>query len=226
MLQLICMISHAVAASVLFATAGEESEASLRIDGRDVVQLQLFYALGFFSAVTAMTHFGYILDPRLQKYRMFEYAITAPVMGVCIAILCDIREIYALAGIFGLLSTTMLFGFLQEQSGPEDQNEASPFVLGFVPYSIAIGLITAGFSRAARASAGDIPEFVYAVFIIEIVFLFSGFAVVQFLYDYLPKQRGQLPNVKEANFYYHVLSLVSKQALVWVTFAGLRSTTR
>ena len=68
-----------------------------------------------------------------------------------------------------------------------------------------------------QPSSGNVPNFVYAIFIVYLI-LFMSFAVNQVLqYKGVGKWRDYLFGERE----YIVLSFIAKTVLVWLVFAGL-----
>ncbi len=148
--------------------------------------------------------------------RWYEYAFSASLMVVLIAMLTGIADVAALIAIFGVNGAMILFGLAMEEANePGRPVTWRPFVygsiVGAVPW-LAIGL-QLGYSEA---ETGDVPTFVYAIFF-SLFVLFFSFAVNMALQygrvgpwrSYLFGERGYL-----------VLSLVAKSALAWQVFGS------
>lgn len=148
--------------------------------------------------------------------RWYEYAFSASLMVVLIAMLTGIADVAALIALFGVNAAMILFGLaMEEANAPGSPVTWRPFVygsiVGAVPW-LAIGL-QLGYSEA---ETGDVPTFVYAIFF-SLFVLFFSFAVNMALQygrvgpwrSYLFGERGYL-----------VLSLVAKSALAWQVFGS------
>ena len=148
--------------------------------------------------------------------RWYEYAFSASLMIVLIAMLTGIADVAALIAIFGVNAAMILFGLaMEEANAPGSPVTWRPFVygsiVGAVPW-LAIGLQLA----YSEAETGDVPTFVYAIFF-SLFILFFSFAVNMALQygrvgpwrSYLFGERGYLG-----------LSLVAKSALAWQVFGS------
>ena len=149
-----------------------------------------------------------------NRFRWVEYSLSASLMIVLIAGLTGVTDAVALLALFGVNASMILFGWLMETTsarGPDA--DWTPFVFGclagIVPWAgIAVYLFGAG---------GDVPGFVYGIFVSLFVF-FNCFALNQWLQyrgvgrwaDYLHGERT-----------YIVLSLVAKSVLAWQVFANV-----
>ena len=149
--------------------------------------------------------------------RWHEYALSASVMMVVIAMLVGLYDLGALILIFALNATMIFFGLMMElhNQSTERVNWTSFMfgsIAGIVPW-IVIGLFLVA---PATRSIGDVPTFVYGIYI-SIFIWFNAFAVNMFLQyrrvgpwrDYLFGERA-----------YIILSLTAKSALAWQVFAG------
>ena len=148
--------------------------------------------------------------------RWYEYAFSASLMVVLIAMLTGIADVAALIAIFGVNAAMILFGLaMEEANAPGRPVTWRPFVygsiVGAVPW-LAIGL-QLGYSEA---ETGDVPTFVYAIFF-SLFVLFFSFAVNMAL------QYGRVGPWRSYRFGergYLVLSLVAKSALAWQVFGS------
>lgn len=87
-----------------------------------------------------------------NPFRWIEYSVSAAVMRVEIALLSGVLELHLLIAIFGLTTTTMLFGLLQEQftwtlQGKPKQKSLLPFWLGCIPHVVSWAIICSFFFR-------------------------------------------------------------------------------
>ncbi len=148
--------------------------------------------------------------------RWWEYALSASLMVVLIAMLAGVSEVTALIGLFGVNAAMILFGLLMERvnlgrPGVDWRPFAFGCLAGGVPW-IAIGL-----QLLVSQTEGDgVPGFVVAIFITLFV-LFNTFAVNMWL-QY--RGRGRWADPLFAERVYLVLSLVAKSALAWQVYAG------
>jgi hypothetical protein len=138
--------------------------------------------------------------------RWIEYACSASLMHVQIAILSGCTDIHVLVCIFGLTAVTMLFGLLSEQ-----HRSTTAYWCGFVPHTVQWLVVMCFFATAAVR--GSPPLFVW--FIMCGIFVAdSSFAYVMFR-----QHRGGWSYVR-VEFAYCLLSLLAKQFLAWTTFVG------
>lgn len=147
--------------------------------------------------------------------RWIEYALSASLMIVLIAMITGISDIAALVALFGVNASMILFGLLQERY-EEPGGSLLPFwlgcVAGIVPW-IAIGIYLFG-------PTAPVPGFVYGIFVSLFVF-FNAFAVTMFL-QY--RRIGPWRNYLVGESTYVLLSLVAKSLLAWQVFAGTLAT--
>lgn len=188
--------------------------------------LPLTYWVALFFAVSAVAHVGSatawrpayereLLHCRCPS-RWVEYALSAPIMMVAIAIGVGVREYSLLLCMFGLTATTMAFGFLTERAaevGLDGQWTAPahvrlvPHVLGYVPQTIAWVALLGGFYDDPAQAGSEPPAFVYAIVWTQVT-LFASFGVVQVVQQLQPPAvywKGELA--------YQALSLGSKATL-------------
>lgn len=185
----------------------------------------VFLLLSIFSLVTACFHTYYFLNSDNNgdysydgAIRYIEYAVTASIMFIVIAILTGIVDFYTLLAIFFLSVSTMMFGYVEEKtvSVRDYPYWLRPFFLGFDPYVAAWSILITHF---LRIGSDGIPTFVYIIFVGEIL-LFSCFAVVSYVYVVRP---GEITEQKAMNGWYNLLSITSKSLLVWLAFGGIVS---
>jgi hypothetical protein len=149
-----------------------------------------------------------------NRLRWIEYSLSASLMVVLIAQLTGISDVGALIALFGVNAAMILFGWLMETTNPRSEPISwTPFtfgcVAGAVPW-VAIGVYLIG-------PGGDVPGFVYGIFISLFVF-FNCFALNQFL-QY--RQIGPWRNYLFGERVYVLLSLIAKSALAWQVFANV-----
>ena len=183
-------------------------------------------AVAAFLALSALAHTvvstvwwdRYLTD--LERHRnparWVEYSVSSSLMIVLIAQLVGIFDIAALLTLFGVNTSMILFGWLQERYEEPGQGGWLPFTFGcfagIVPW-LAIGtyLLSVGSNTSASP-----PGFVYGIFVSLFAF-FNVFAVNQWL-QY--RARGRWRSYLFGERVYILLSLTAKSALAWQVFAG------
>jgi hypothetical protein len=148
--------------------------------------------------------------------RWYEYAFSASLMVVLIAMLTGIADAAALIAIFGVNAAMILFGLAMEEANEPGRTVTwRPFVygsiVGAVPW-LAIGL-QLGYSES---ETGEVPTFVYAIFASLFVLFFSFAANMALQYARLGPWRSYLAGERG----YLVLSLAAKSALAWQVFGS------
>ncbi|MEX0616658.1 MAG: heliorhodopsin HeR [Candidatus Woykebacteria bacterium] len=157
------------------------------------------------------------LSKGMNRARWFEYALSASVMMVAIALLVGIYEVTQLIMIFALVAFMNLMGLLMEVYNQTTQKTNwLSFIIGsfagIVPW-LVVGLY---FWAAAAFGEGEVPTFVYWIYVSILIF-FNCFAINMYLqYKKVGKWRDYIFGEKS----YIVLSLVAKSALAWQVFAG------
>jgi hypothetical protein len=172
-------------------------------------------------ATVRYRRYAAFLERGLNPYRWYEYAVTASLMIVVIAMLAGIWDVGTLAALFGLVAVMNLCGLLMEQRN--ETTEATDWsaywvgsLAGLVPWVvIAVSLVS-----SVTASGGDVPDFVIYIYVSIFVFfnLFAANMVLQYREvwrweDYLVGERA-----------YVVLSLVAKSLLAWQVYFGTLTT--
>ncbi|MFH1483262.1 MAG: heliorhodopsin HeR [Chloroflexota bacterium] len=191
-----------------------ETLFDLRI-GPLVAAFLFMSALAHFLIASPGIYDWYIrnLKRGINYARWIEYAFSASVMIVAIAMLVGIYDIASLVLIFALNAMMMLFGLIMElhNQATEKTNWTSFWfgvIAGAVPWvAIAIYLIGAG---------SGVPSFVYWIYV-SIFLFFNSFAINMVL-QY--KKVGPWREYLYGERAYIVLSLVAKSALAWQVFAG------
>lgn len=154
------------------------------------------------------------LERRRNPARWIEYAFSSSVMMVLIAMLVGITTIGAIAGIFAVNASMILFGWLMEKYEQPGKPSWLAFnfgsIAGIVPWLI-ISLYLWG-------PGGDSspPGFVYGIFFS--LFLFFNVFAVNMVLQY--RQVGRWKSYIHGERAYILLSLVAKSLLAWQVFAG------
>ena len=153
----------------------------------------------------------------INPARWAEYAVSASLMIVLIAMLPGITNLYALIGLFAVNAAMILFGWLMEQLNRPDRHTTTWWafifgcVVGIVPWiAITIALVN------SQSEGDGVPGFVYGIFV-SLFVLFNCFALNQWL-QY--RRRGRFADYLYGEKVYLVLSLVAKSALAWQVYAG------
>jgi hypothetical protein len=192
-----------------------------------VYDLRIAPVVAVFLLLAAFDH-GLVAAPRIHRWyernlaierspaRWWEYSLSASLMIVLIAMLTGISELAALIAIFGVNAAMILFGAAMERANRSGRPVIwLPFVFGCiagtVPW-IAIA-IQIGYSQN---QTGNVPGFVFAIFVSLFVF-FNSFAA-NMLLQY--KHGGPWRNYLFGERAYLVLSLVAKSLLAWQIFAS------
>jgi hypothetical protein len=209
-----------------FLRFNEETQA-LETATRDVFDVQLAPLVASFLLISAFAHlllvlpgiYGWYrrnLDRCINYVRWWEYALSASVMIVVIAMLPGMYDLGSLMLIFALNATMLLFGLLMEiQNRPGDDVNWTPFVFGTLA-GIVPWIVIALYLWSPGTGPGNPPGFVYAIFFSLFVW-YSLFAVNMWL-QY--RQVGPWRKYMFGEYGYIVLSLTAKSALAWQVFAG------
>jgi hypothetical protein len=188
----------------------------LRI-GPIVASFLFMSAIAHFLIATVLNK-QYVADLKkgINRYRWYEYSISASVMIVVIAMLTGIYDVGTLLLIFFMNAMMIIFGLRMEV---HNQNKKpldwKPFYYGcfagLLPWIvIAIHLLGAG------ADGGGPPDFVYYIYV-SITIFFNSFAINMVL-QY--KKIGKWKDYLYGERMYVILSLVAKSLLAWQVFAG------
>jgi hypothetical protein len=156
------------------------------------------------------------LKKGMNKYRWYEYSISASVMIVIIAMLVGIYDFGTLLLIFFLNMMMILFGLRMEVHNQyTEKTDWKPFIYGSIS-GIIPWIVIFIWLFGAGGDEGGPPDFVYYIFI-TIAILFNTFAINMVLqYKKVRKWKDYLYGERM----YVILSLVAKSALAWQVFAG------
>jgi hypothetical protein len=156
------------------------------------------------------------LKKGINRFRWYEYSLSASVMIVAIAMLTGIYDIGTLILIFFMNMMMILFGLRMEvHNQKKDKLDWAPFIYGtiagIIPW-IVIGIHLFG----AGGGDGGPPTFVYYIYG-SIALFFNCFAINMIL-QY--KKVWKWKNYLFGETIYIILSLVAKSLLAWQVFAG------
>ena len=184
--------------------------------------------VGVFLLISAVAHF-LIASPRIYEWyvrnlkkkinyvRWYEYAASASVMIVVIAMLCGVFDLPTLLLLFSLNATMIFFGLMMElHNQTTKKTDWTAYIFGcfagFIPW-LVLGIY---FFGALLPAADKVPTFLYFIFVSLAVF-FNIFALNMAL-QY--RAKGRWKNYLFGERFYIILSLVAKSALAWQVFAG------
>ncbi|MBD3197554.1 MAG: hypothetical protein GF317_21045 [Candidatus Lokiarchaeota archaeon] len=188
--------------------------------------------VGIFLLISALAHFLITyplnnmyerdLKKGLNKIRWFEYALSSSIMIVLIGIFFGVRSFWLLFTIFVSNALMNMGGLLMEQMNVYtrklgEKSKWGAYYVGVVAGAVPWIVITAFFIIAGLKAAGEIPLFVYIIYIVELVF-FNTFAINMIL-QY--KKIGKWEDYLYGERVYQLLSLISKTFLAWLVFAGV-----
>lgn len=153
------------------------------------------------------------LDVRANTARWIEYSISSSIMIVLIAQLTGIWELAALGAIFAVNTSMILFGLVMERREEPETADWTAYwsgtFAGLVPWALlGTYILSAG---------GEVPSFVYVIYIVQFVLFFS-FALNMWL-QY--KQIGRWRDYIYGEYAYIILSLAAKTLLAWLVFGNV-----
>jgi len=194
-------------------------------------EFQLAYLVAAFLFISAVAHaliatvlhdsyVGY-LKRGLNPYRWYEYAVSASVMIVVVAMLAGIWDLGTLFALFALVAVMNLMGLLMEVYNERTrETDWTAYYIGC--FAGAVPWIAIGIALAGNYSLGESapPDFVVGIFV-SIAVLFNLFAINMAL-QY--KQLWRWEEYLFGEWNYIALSLVAKSALAWQVFAGALNT--
>ncbi len=181
----------------------------------------LFFALSafFHTIVSTVGRRKYEKDLKvgINRFRWYEYSLSASTMIVAIGILSGVYDLGTLIALFALVMVMNLCGLIMEihnQTTKKTQwiSYIVGCIAGVVPW-VVIGLY---FWAASVYGGGNIPTFVYWIYVSIFVF-FNCFALNMFL-QY--KGWGPWKNYLFGERVYIWLSLIAKSILAWQVFFG------
>ncbi|MHB8105547.1 MAG: heliorhodopsin HeR [Dehalococcoidales bacterium] len=157
------------------------------------------------------------LKKGINYARWYEYAFSASLMIVLIAMLCGVYDLGSLIMAFVLTGVMNLCGLVMEvHNQTTKKTNWTSFVVGCIAGIAPWVAIAIYFFGSLSQSGGGVPKFVYATLPILFVFFFC-FAVNMVL-QY--KKVGPWRDYLFGERVYILLSLIAKSALAWQVFAG------
>lgn len=153
----------------------------------------------------------------MNRARWIEYSLSASTMIVAIAMLVGIYDLATLILLFSMVAVMNLCGLIMEvQNQTTKKTNWLAFIVGCIAGIVPWVAIALSFWASATYGSGQIPTFVYWIYVSIFIF-FNCFALNMFL-QY--KKWGPWKNYLFGERVYIILSLVAKSALAWQVFAG------
>lgn len=179
--------------------------------------LNLVYFCAVFLLLAALDHFwtvfvkyeAYADTIKFDKHsvprtsRWVEYSISAALMNVLIASMSGVQDVMMLIVVACLTAVMMTAGYMCE----DGSNSVYPVFIGWSTFTLIWSIIFESFSGFADKA----PDFVKAIM--------ATLFVCEFLFGVVPVWTHR--NIAQREYAYACLSLISKQLLAWITFAGL-----
>lgn len=189
------------------------------------VELALLVAAFLFLSATAHLLIGTVLYRRyvshlargINPYRWYEYAVSASVMIVVIAMLAGIWDLGTLVALFALVAVMNLMGLVMEQQNqPSEPIDWTAFNIGVLAGTVPWIVIAITLGGSITASGGEVPDFV--IFIFVSIFIFFNLFAINMIVQYRETWRWESYLFGERM--YILLSLVAKSALAWQVYFG------
>ena len=196
-------------------------------DPLTLFSVNIAYAVAGFLLLSAFFHF-LIISPRVfprytaglrenrNTFRWVEYSLSSSIMIVLILQLNGIADYAALAALFAVNASMILFGWLQERYATPGDGDLLPFIFGSMVGSVPWIIVAINLVGPGNTSDATVPGFVWGIIVSLFVF-FNCFAVVQWL-QY--RAKGKWADYLRGERVYIALSLIAKTALAWQVFSG------
>jgi hypothetical protein len=190
--------------------------------------IQLSYLVAAFLFISAIAHAlistvlyeSYVeyLDRGMNPYRWYEYAVSASVMIVVIAMLAGVWDLGTLVALFSLVAVMNLMGLVMEvQNQTTEETDWTAYVIGsfagVVPWVVIAITIAA---TVAGSDGGGPPDFVLAIY--ASLFVFFNLFAINMILQY--RETWKWADYRFGETTYVVLSLVAKSLLAWQVFFG------
>jgi len=157
------------------------------------------------------------LEKGINYGRWIEYAFSASLMIVVIAMLAGIYDLSSLILIFFLNAMMILFGLMMElHNQTTEKTNWTAFAFGCIAGIVPWLVIALYFISAAADPSNKIPAFVYGIMIS--IFVFFNIFAVNMVLQY--KKVGPWKDYLFGEKVYIILSLTAKSLLAWQVFAG------
>ena len=207
----------------------DESTETLVNSSRVLFDFEFVYGVAAFSLLSMVFHLliatvffkNYVknLKKGINKYRWFEYSLSASLVIVLIGGLSGIFDLSTLILMFGVTAIMNLMGLMMEvhNQTTKKTNWLSYWIgclAGILPWFVIIIYFWA--SATAPENPQGPPTFVY--FIWGSIFLFFNSFALNMALQY--KKWGKWSDYLYGERVYIWLSLLAKGALIWQIFAG------
>jgi len=184
--------------------------------------------LASFPLISAIAHFTIAypknksynenLKKGMNPYRWYEYAFSASIMIVLIALFLGVWDFWSLAMIFVLNAMMIMFGYLMELLNQKtEKTNWSPFMLGCISGGTPWVVLFSYFIAAVSSAGTNPPTFVY--FILFIYFILFNIFAINMVLQY--KGVGRWKDYLYGERVYIILSFVAKTILAWLVFVGV-----
>jgi len=152
--------------------------------------------------------------------RMLEYAISATLMQISIALILGVWQRLVIVGVAVLTVVTMLCGLIAEQLKYDRKDMAwAAHFTGWLAMAGVWGILGRQFMYTVDMSVEQPPEFVFVI-IIVIAALYMGFGVIQLVQLCKSGEESDVSLNRAVELAYCVMSLTSKTFLGWMIFAN------
>lgn len=207
----------------------DEASQTLINSSRTLFDVTFVWGVAGFSLISMVFHLliatvfykKYVagLKKGINKYRWFEYSLSASLMIVLIAILSGIFDLSTLLLMFGVTAIMNLMGLVMEvhNQTTKKTNWLSYNVgvlAGLLPWLVIAIYFWA--SATAPENPQGPPTFVY--FIWGSIFLFFNSFAINMILQY--KKLGKWSDYLYGERVYIWLSLFAKSALIWQVYGG------
>jgi len=189
--------------------------------------INIGHAVAGFLLISAFFHFLIIMPRVFPRYtaglrehhntfRWVEYSLSSSIMIVLILQLNGLANFAALAGLFAVNASMILFGWLQERYTTPGDGDLLPFIFGSMVGIVPWIIIAINLAGPGNTSTNTVPGFVWGI-IVSLFLFFNAFGVVQWK-QY--RAKGKWADYLRGERTYIVLSLVAKTLLAWQVFSG------
>lgn len=184
------------------------------------ILVALFFFLSsaahLFIATVYYKKYNLDLSRGMNKIRWVEYALSASVMMVAIAVLVGVYDFTNLLMIFVLVAIMNLLGLVMEIHNQTTKKTSwISYWLGCLAGIVPWFVIAFYFWLSAEQGSAP-PDFVYWIFVS--IFVFFNLFAINMVLQY--KKIGPWKNYLYGERVYIILSLVAKTLLAWQVFAG------
>ena len=192
-----------------------------------LANLNIGYTVAAFLLLSAFFHFLLITPGVFPRYlaglrrsqnifRWVEYSLSSSIMIVVILQLNGITDVAALAGLFAVNASMILFGWLQERYTTPGDGDLLPFIFGSMAGSVPWLVILFNLIAPKSPEEVVVPGFVIGI-VVSLFLFFNVFGWVQWK-QY--KAKGKWADYLRGERVYIAMSLIAKSALAWQIFAG------